>query len=386
MTDTALLHSKEFEIEDGGERIIIAEAPCRLHILGDHGQIDYGFFLSCTGDRSVTVALSQRKDSSLRFFSAELGERKRSSLANLRYKREDRWANYCKVALFIFGELGFPLKGMNFTISSDVPRNISLAASSSIEVASALALRKFFGATLSDEDLIEHLAKVHREFFPEQNSLVDYLAIINAKKDHFLMIDEETRSVKRIKNPFAKCKILLLDSKVPSIDVETELRGRRNALTNGAKILSNDGMIRSLKLFSKSDLDELMGSLNEEVRRRCLFVIQEHERIALAVKALQTGDKEGFSKLLYHSHEGLRDLYEVSCPEIDWLVKRAQEIPNAVGARMTGSGFGGCVYVIIPSNLAEEYNSRMDDYERIFGFRPVTYEIRTAGSAKLLTK
>lgn len=129
-----------------------------------------------------------------------------------------------------------------------------------------------------------------------------------------------------------------------------------------------------------------MGSLNEEIRRRCLFVMQEHARIVEVQKVLKDGDREAFLKLLMHSHEGLRDLYEVSCPETDWLVKRALEIPGVVGSRMTGNGFGGCVFVILSASMATEYESKMDDYERIFGFRPVTYELHTAGAARLITK
>ncbi|GMO26971.1 MAG: galactokinase [Termitinemataceae bacterium] len=386
MVDIALLHSKEFEVDDDCEHVIIAEAPGRLHFLGDHSQPNHGVFL-CSGiDRSIRIAVSARKDTSLRFFTAETGERKRSSLANLHYKREDRWANYCKTALYIFGKLGFPLKGMNFTISGDVPRNISLAASCAMEVASAIALRRFFGSNLSDDELILKLTESHSEFYEGENCFIDYLAIINAKKDHFLVIDEENAKVAKIKNPFAKHKILLLDSRVPLIDVASELKNRNTALEKGFKTLSAKKKGSSLKDYKKSDLDDLMGSLSEEVRRRCQFVIQENERVIDIAKSIKDGSKESFAKTLYHSHEGLRDLLEVSCPEIDWLVKRAQETPGIIGARMTGKGFGGCVFVILPSNLAEDYESKMDDYERIFGFRPITHELRPSGAAKLIAK
>ncbi|MDR2842847.1 MAG: galactokinase [Spirochaetaceae bacterium] len=386
MIDTASLHRKEFEIDDGSERIVIAESPGRLHFLGDHGQPDNGIFLTSGVDRVVRVAVSLRKDSSLRFFTAEIGERKRSSLANLRYKREDRWANYCKAALNVFANLGCELKGVNFTISGDIPQHISLSSSSAIEVASALALRRLLLPSLSDKDLICKLAASHAEFYNGKNRIVDYLTMVCAKKDHFLIIDEATLDVKRIKNPFTKYKILLLDSRVPLIDAESELKLRRKEIEKGFELLNAKNKAKSFKEFNKDDLDELMGSLNEEVRRRSLFVIQENERVLESEKWLIDADKDVFSRDIFHSHEGLRDLFEVSCPEIDWLVKRAQEIPGVIGARMTGKGFGGCVYVIIASTAVEEYESKMDDYERIFGFRPVIYEIHLSGAAKLLVK
>jgi galactokinase len=101
---------------------------------------------------------------------------------------------------------------------------------------------------------------------------------------------------------------------------------------------------------------------------------------------LKRADFPALSKLIYHSHESLRDLYEVSCPEIDWLVKRAQEIDGVLGSRMTGSGFGGCTYTILKEEAIEEYKKRLDDYERIFGFHPLIYEIRLATGTRVVTR
>ena len=107
-------------------------------------------------------------------------------------------------------------------------------------------------------------------------------------------------------------------------------------------------------------------------------------RIHEIEKALHEKDAEAFARIIYHSHEGLRDMYEVSCPETDWLVKRAQETPGIIGSRLTGKGFGGCTYAIIRSDIADEYQKKFDDYERIFGFRPVSYEVQPAAAARVL--
>ncbi|MDR3303925.1 MAG: galactokinase, partial [Treponema sp.] len=99
---------------------------------------------------------------------------------------------------------------------------------------------------------------------------------------------------------------------------------------------------------------------------------------------LKKADLSALSKITLHSHESLRDLYEVSCPEIDWLVKRAQELDGVLGARMTGQGFGGCTYTIIQERVIEDYKQRLEDYERIFGFHPIIYEIKPAAGARLM--
>jgi galactokinase len=100
--------------------------------------------------------------------------------------------------------------------------------------------------------------------------------------------------------------------------------------------------------------------------------------------ALRKPDVSLLPKIIMHSHESLRDLYEVSCPEIDWLVKRAQEIEGVLGSRMTGQGFGGCTYTIIADKSIDEYKKRLEDYERIFGFKPILYEVRPSSAAKII--
>ena len=116
-----------------------------------------------------------------------------------------------------------------------------------------------------------------------------------------------------------------------------------------------------------------------------MHILREIRRVNDTEDALKRSDFPFFSKIVYHSHESLRDLYEVSCPEIDWLVKRAQEQDGVLTSRMTGHGFGGCTYTFIRDDFVEEYKKRLDDYERIFGFQPVIYEMKLAGGARLIS-
>jgi galactokinase len=384
MKDIVSIHRKEYELGHGADdKVIVGEAPGCLHYLGDHGQLNDAIYLSSSIDRTVQVAISLRKDSSLRFFSADVGERKRTTLANLKFKREDRWANYVKTALYIFAEMGCKVRGINVTIFGNIPKNLSVSSSSAMEVASALALRRFFLSNMGDKELISRLSAAHTAFYEGENKIIDYLCIMNARKNNFLVVDEEKLSVTKIKNPFTKYKIMLYDSRVPMFDVEPELLLRRKDIENGFDILSKKRQGFSFKDYTLSDLEELLGALNEEVRRRSLFVVEEIMRIHEVEKALNEKDGDAFARAIYHSHEGLRDLFEVSCPETDWLVKRAQETTGILGSRLTGKGFGGCTYAIIRSDIVEEYEKKFEDYERIFGFHPVSYEIRPSSAARV---
>jgi galactokinase len=112
--------------------------------------------------------------------------------------------------------------------------------------------------------------------------------------------------------------------------------------------------------------------------------VQEIRRVYDAVDALGRGDIGVLARTIFHSHESLRDLYEVSCPELDWLVKRAQETEGSGGSRMTGKGFGGCTYAIIRNDYAGEYKKKIEDYERIFGFHPVITELKIASGGRVV--
>jgi galactokinase len=386
MMDIGLVHRQEYELTGGrSDPIVIAEAPGRVHYLGEHGEPRTGLFLSSAINRYIQVAVSMRKDNSLRFYAANLGERKRTTLANLKYKREDRWANYIKVAIHIFAKLGCPVKGLNFTIAGDIPQQVGLASSSAIETAACFALKGFFRINISSRDLLFRLASSKALFFFQNISLIDYLVNFYAKKDQFLMVDEAKQEVKQVKSPLNKYKLIVMDSRVPRMGVDEELKQRLEDIKTGLDLLSFKKPGASFRNFAAADLIESMGNFPEEVRRRCLHIVQEIRRVKDANDSLKRSDFPSFSKIISHSHESLRDLYEVSCPEIDWLVKRAQEIDGVLASRMTGHGFGGCTYTFIREDAVAQYKKRLEDYERIFGFRPLIYEMKLSGGARVVS-
>ncbi|MDR2543606.1 MAG: galactokinase, partial [Treponema sp.] len=375
---------------DRSTPIAYAQAPGRIHFLGGQGEPEANMYLSAAINRFINVTASMRKDNSFRFFALNLKERKRSTLANLKYKREDRWANHLKPAISMFIKLGYPMKGINFTFGGDIPQQIALASSTAIEVATATALRSLLRVQISDIDLALKLKTSHDSMFEgtvlSNTSFADYLVCIMARKDQFLLIDNSAGEARLVKAPLTGFKILLVDSRVPRLGtgVEAEITSRQSDILKGLELLSFKQKGLCFKDFAPADLIEALGNFPEQIRRRSMHIVEEIHRVNDAAAALERCDLASFAKIIYHSHESLRDLYEISCPEIDWLVKRSQEIEGAAGSRMIGPGFGGCTYTIIRRELVEEYKKRMEEYERIFGFRPVIYEIKLAARAKII--
>jgi len=385
MSDIGQIHRTEYELGNGRSiPVAIAESPGRIHFLGEQGGPDEGFFLSAAIDRYIRVAVSPRKDNSFRFFAPDMGERKRSTFVNMKYRREDRWANYLKTAILLFTSMGCPIKGLNFSFCGNIPQNIGLASSTAIETAAAVALRNLLRVQISDTELVNKLYETHSALFGRPAALVDYQICLFARKDQFLLLDNSCGEIKRIKSPFSRFRILLVDSRVPRMGAESELVSRRNDALKGLEFLSQKREGAGIKDFASTDLLEALGDFPEQIRRRSMHIVEEVRRVNDSGDALERNDLASLAKIIFHSHESLRDLYEVSCPEVDWLVKRAQEIEGVAGSRMTGLGFGGCTYTIIRRELVEEYKKRFEEYERIFGFRPVIYEVKLATGARVV--
>ncbi|MCL2558660.1 MAG: galactokinase [Treponema sp.] len=366
------------------EGVFMAQAPGRVLFLGEHGGTGSSVFLAAAIDRCAKVAVSARKDTALRFHACDLNERKRTTMASLKYKREDRWANHVKVAIQLFVDIGAPVKGLNFTLAGNIPRHVGLASSCAVEVASAMALRALLRSRITEAEMARRLADIHSLYFGVNKSAVDYVIGLSARADQFLLVDEATLGVTKIKSPFSRCKIVLADSRVPRLGIDDEIRSRREDVAAALEALSQGRKKASLRDFAAPDIMDSMGNLPERIRRRSLHAVQDMRRAQDAAEALRKADLAGFARLVFHSHESLRDLYEVSCPEIDWMVKRAQETQGVFGARMMGQGFGGCTYAIVRDDALAEYRHRLEDYERIFGFHPLFHEAGISTGSRLV--
>jgi galactokinase len=278
------------------------------------------------------------------------------------------------------------MKGLNISFCGNIPQNIGLASSIAIEIAAAAALKSLFKAQIGDMELAEKLQETHLALFNHHVSLVDYQTCIFARKDQFLLLDNSSGEVKKIKSPFSRFSFLLVDSRVPRFGAEGELASRRADSLKGLEFLSQKLDGASFRDIASTDVLESLGDFPEQIRRRSMHIVEEIHRVNDAVDALQRRDLASLAKIIFHSHESLRDLYEISCPEVDWLVKRAQELEGVAGSRITGLGFGGCIYTIIRREMAEEYKKRLEEYERIFGFRPVIYDIKLAAGVRIVPK
>ena len=371
MKDVVQLHKDEY----GREPEIIASAPATINLIGEHTDYNDGKVMEFAVDRYLTVGISRRQDLGLRFFSADLNERKRTTVPNLKFKREDRWANYQKGVINELLQLGYKVPGMELTIASDIEPGIGMGSSAALGVATAFAVSKLIEADLSEFQIIQSATMAESAFVGIEQPLSDQLVSTVARKDRVVLLDLHTLNYEYIPYTFDDVELVLTISNVPVVPPHDELRERRMKCGECITLFKDRNLGSRLSEFTASDLHNSMGMVPEELRRICLHVIEENERVTEAAAILKRGDLESFGRLMNRSHESLRDNYEVSCPEVDWLVKRAWEIEGVLGSRLAGPGFGGCTLSLIRKGAVDDYRAHIKEYDRIFGFSPLVVEI-----------
>jgi galactokinase len=381
MNEIAALHKAEFETSPD----IVVKAPGIIKLLGDHTEAYEGLSLAISAGFSVSLAVSRRKDTALRFYAADFNERKRTTLSGLKYKREDRWANYIKAPLAILAESGALSSGYSFSISGDIPQGLGFASSTALVLSAFISFRELLGLKIADADFRLLVLRAESEFLGVAPGFVEVAASTIGRKNQAVLADIKQQTATSLPFSFSDYTLIITDSRVPRFSVDSELKSRQGDCRRCLSALSTKKrQIKSLRECSLEDLSEAVGTLPESARRRCTYVLEEMRRVQDAGEALKRKDAQAFGRLMNRSHDGLRDLYEVSCPEVDWLVKRALEIDGTLCSRMTGKGFGGCTITFIKRGAIEEYKKRLEEYERIFGFRPAIRETELGDKAGIL--
>ncbi len=313
-----------------------------------------------------------------------MGERKKTTIANLKYKREDRWANYIKGVLYEFIQLGYSFKGLDITISGDIPPGIGLGSSAAVGVATAMALRELFDFDMTGIQVVQTAYLSESAFIGNTERLTDQFCIYFAEENSAVFLDVRTLEYANIPFSLSEYKLIITNSNVPVINSEDEIKDRIEECQKCLTVLNSKKQGSSLRDFTQSDLEQSIGMLTESSRRLCLHVIDENQRVLDGKKQLEQKDYLSFGKLLNRSHESLRDNFEVSCPELDWLVKRAAEIDGCSGSRMAGPGFCGCTISLMKEDSFVKYNERLEEYDRIFGFQAEYFICEPAGRARVI--
>src|SRR6266849_34017 len=351
------------------EPVLVASAPGRVNLIGEHTDYNGGFVLPCAIDRRVAVAVGHGGG---QLYSADFQER-----CPLLRKRQGSWADYPSGVVWAMKERGYDVPPFRGAFAGDVPLGSGLSSSAAIEAATALALDALLHFGIAKTDLAVLCQRAENAFVGVNSGIMDQYASLLCQVGTALLIDCRSLEAEPVPIDLERIDLTLLvcDTRVSRELGATSYNERRQACERAAHTLC----VRELRDAHYQDLEKLSG----EERKRARHVITENARVLEAVQALQRQDFGAFGRLLYASHRSLRDDYEVSTPELDAFVEIAIQ-SAALGARLTGAGFGGCAVALIRSEDAQVLALSVRHYFEACGFtQPVFYSFRPEAGAEV---
>ncbi|MDY4985679.1 MAG: galactokinase family protein [Treponema sp.] len=381
--------------EYGTKPEITAKAPGRFHLIGEHSWFFKDKTLSMAVNLPVYVAVSKRQDTSVHFFYKQINEHKKATVNALKYKKEDRWANACKAIVYGFTSGGFEIGGFDLTVYSEILPSAGFGVTTAIKAATLIALQNLFEVKCTDNELLQILERGNRRFLQSENYLSDNYSALFSKKGNLLITDYFKNSWDYVPFNFSDKKIFLIDTKVPRVSIwnEASIFEPQYALLLGDLREQKPNVYGGWQYINNiTDINEVLEIETEDVQRKLKSVIREHKDLLEAKAGLETGDFFKFARSVNHSHETMRDMFNMSCPEIDWILKRVSELePNlelvtnpVTCGRITGKGFGRCLFVVMRENDVENFNSKLNEFEKIFGFHPECYEVEPSDGACII--
>ncbi len=354
--------------------VIVSMAPGRVNIIGEHTDYNDGFVLPTPIDRRIWIAAKPQGGMNVSLYAADYNERTSFQIGGIEFDEGHPWANYVIGVADAMAKRGHALGGANMAIKGDVPIGAGLSSSAAIEVAAAKAFARLFNLDINPVELAYIGKSAENDFVGVRCGVMDQFVGSLGRSGHALFIDCRTNQYEHIPlDP--DYRFVVVNTMVKRELTSSAYNERRRQCEEGVRALRKRlPDVVALRDISGEDLERHRLDLPDVVYRRCRHVVAENRRVLEAVDALKRGDIESLGRLLYESHLSLRDDYEVSCRELDTLVEMARRIPGAIGARMTGAGFGGCTVNIVEKEHANEFNEKiMEGYRAATGISAESY-------------
>ena len=357
-------------------------APGRINLIGEHTDYNDGFVMPMALDRATWVAAAARGDARLVVRSATTTGQANVDMRNLPAGRSGEWSDYVVGVAAVLGR-DVRLKGADLAITSDVPAGAGLSSSAALEVSIGYALLDVSGIEVDLTRLALACQRAEHEFVGTRCGIMDQFVACHGRAGHALMLDTRGLGYRPISLP-GHVRVLACNTMVAHALAANEYNVRRADCEAAVRILGERSPdLRSLRDTTLAQVAAAADRLGDRLLRRCRHVVTENARVEAAVAAFEAGDVAGFGKLLYSSHESLRDDYEVSCRELDVMVEAASTIPGVYGARMTGGGFGGCAVVLADADKSPAVASELGRrYHAATSIRPEIWACAAGGGIR----
>lgn len=367
------------------QKPFLVHAPGRINLIGDHTDYNSGYVLPAAIDRGITMGLAKNGTDTCRLFALDLKDMIEVDLNNRLQPSKKTWSNYIVGVLHGMRAIGIKLEGFDAVFGGNIPIGSGLSSSAALECATVLGVSELFGSSLSKEEMIRIAREAEHNFAGVKCGIMDQFASVMGKSGHSIRLDCRSLQYEYLPLEIKGGGLVLFDTCVSHSLGESEYNKRREECESAVSIIQKS--FPEVKSLREVNIDMLRSAdLTEIIYKRCLYVVEENQRVIRAGTYLKSGLGTELGRLMYESHEGLSKLFEVSCPELDHLVEEAKKIPQFLGARMMGGGFGGCTINLISDDGREAGIAKLkDSFEERFGRKPGIYEVKAEQGVHILT-
>ncbi len=376
-------HSKElitnlkniFEERFSGSPLFIF-SPGRINLIGEHTDYNEGFVMPASIDKGIYIAFAKNAVNKLRAYSFDFKEYVEVSIDQLKPVNRD-WANYVLGVVSEIQKIKSFSGGLDIVFGGTIPIGSGLSSSAALECGVGFAVNHLFDLGLSRIEIAKSGQLAEHNFVGVRCGIMDQFASIMGRSDQVIKLDCRSMDYSYFPSKFEDYQILLFNSKVKHSLAESSYNKRREECESVVKILQqkNTG-IQSLRDVSLALLNSEKNMFSDLLYKRSSYVIEENDRVLKAGEMLKNKQYKEFGQLLFESHQGLSEKYEVSCPELDFLVANIKDNPSVIGARMMGGGFGGCTINLVERSKKESLIQEVSQtYKERFGITLEYYEV-----------
>ncbi len=326
---------------------VIARAPGRVNLIGEHTDYNEGFVLPMAIQPGLWVAAAGREDGLLRAISLNLRSEQTWPIDDWQPQGMPGWTSYVAGVAKLLRQRGVQLRGCDLLIDSELTVGGGLSSSAALEIATGLALTALAGVSLDPVELADLCRRAEHEFAGVHCGIMDQYACLLARAGHALLLDCRSRRWQHIPLKLKQHAILIVDTGVRHELATSEYAMRQEQCRRAVEHFQRtDPSVQALRDLDLHTVLAQAPEMDPVIAARARHVVSENQRTQAAAQALCQGDLAELGRLMNDSHDSLRDDYEVSCPQLDRLVEILRAVPGVRGARMTGGGFGGCVVAV----------------------------------------
>lgn len=362
-------------------------SPGRVNLIGEHIDYNGGLVMPCAITFGTYLLVSPNEDGIFRFSSLNFEDKYEVPLQQHYQKNGNGWFNFPIGVIEHFLKDGHELGGLDMLYFGDIPISSGLSSSASIEVVTAYALNDLFSAGYSKLDLVKLSKSVENNFIGVNSGIMDQFAVTFGEKNKALMLNCDTLDYQAVDSNLGEYVLAIINTNKPRQLAESKYNERVQECKEALTALQQELNINHLCDIDSATFEKHQHLItNPVVLKRAKHVIEENDRVKLAAKALAGNNLDEFGRLMYASHDSLRDLYEVSGAELDAVVEYSQTNPNVAGARMTGAGFGGCAIALVKGDTFDEYSKAVTEYYTgKIGYAPSVYSSLIGNGVGLLS-